>query len=144
MIRQATVILPCHLAATEQLRRDLLREFGGYTQSACTGAWRDPATGLTYEDVNSRFDVGVEDTPEIILDKLRSIARWAGQAADQQCVYLLAPSGEVEFVNCKPANDDAGPSLALPGGGFVEAEPREPSHSEYDDMLTEQGAFQPA
>jgi hypothetical protein len=100
-MRQASIILPmARREATIQLQGDLLDQFGGFTKSAVTGQWHDPADGKIYTDVSHRFDVAVEPTA-VNLDKLRQIARRAGQAADQVCVYLATPSGEIEFIQCK-------------------------------------------
>ena len=99
-MREAQIILSnVSPFATTALRVRLRDTFGGYTQHIASGVWRDPATNIVHDDINHVFTVAAE-LPDLAMAKLREIAREAGRASNQVCVYLKGFDGEVEFVAC--------------------------------------------
>lgn len=61
-IREARIIAPCGLG-TGNLADNLIRAFGGLTQSRAKGFWRNPQSKVIGEDVWI-FDVAAEDTTD--------------------------------------------------------------------------------
>ena len=80
----------------DQIRQDLLKEFGGYTETLGQGAWQDD-TGARFIEPVHTFDIAMEETGAnyIILCKL---ARRICETAKQQAVYVRLASGEVTFI----------------------------------------------
>lgn len=112
-MREATIIMPVTRgnrqdpdgAGVGHLRHELPQAFGGYTEHGATGVWVDPDTGRHHADRNRVFTVTCANTGLDTLDSLRHLAREAGRAAQQVCVYLKGFDGEVELIYCqdKPA-----------------------------------------
>lgn len=106
-MRIATINLPTHdnagvplAAETDTLRNMLLDSFGGFTESDARGAWRDPADSKLYVEPVTRFDVACEDNSESE-SSLRRIAAHMAREARQVCIFLVLPSGSVEFVEAE-------------------------------------------
>lgn len=74
---------------------NITKRFGGYTLTHATGAWRNGEKTLI--EYVLRYEIAMYDTPENAAT-LRDIATWAGKALRQQCVMIVLPNGDVEFV----------------------------------------------
>lgn len=113
---EATIILPDAAgdAAHVALADALVRAFGGLTITDCSGAWRDAADTVHVErgrvytvavpslalphDASGIVNHGAERLWLAAEGALRTIARDAAVAGQQECVYLRAPDGRVWFV----------------------------------------------
>lgn len=103
MTKEARIIAVAgYPEAQKNLELRLLRRFGGYTKVASEGAWIDPATGEIYREPGWIYDVALEDDAEAWAS-LRGVAKFFCHEAEQICVYLRLPNGQVEFVERDPA-----------------------------------------
>lgn len=79
----------------ELLKQRLLDDFGGYTETRGQGAWKPPeGRPLVIEPVVV-YQIAMERQSVI---RLREIARDCAIMADQECVMIVTPCGDVEFV----------------------------------------------
>jgi hypothetical protein len=104
--RIATLILPLRDNAGRKLtlqhanlRVALLNDFGGYTQTLVTGAWKGDG-GKVYQDDSLKYEIamttGMSDG-----QKLVTIATLACRDAGQECVMIQLASGVVHFIDQK-------------------------------------------
>ena len=100
-MREAVVILPDHEAANLHLELTLLAEFGGFTTTRGCGQWKDPTDGKVYEDGVAVYTIAMDPTDDNA-QRLGVIAKAAGELANQICVYVRHPSGDVVFIDCDP------------------------------------------
>lgn len=85
-------------AVRKHLVKELCKAFGGATVSEAQGAWVDPNSGELYDEPVWQI-VSAVDVDDLIAEmKLRSLAHWLCDAAQQLAVYLRQASGEVEIV----------------------------------------------
>lgn len=104
MTKEARIIaVEGYPEAQKNLELRLLHRFGGFTKVASEGAWIDPATGKIYREPGWIYDVAIEDDAEAWAS-LRDAAEIYCYEAEQLCVYLRLPNGQVEFVEQKPAD----------------------------------------
>ncbi|XAI96022.1 hypothetical protein [Microcystis phage Mwe-JY26] len=103
-MRIAQINLPTHdnegfplVAETDMLRHMLLDVFGGFTETSGNGVWRDGSNGTIYREPVTVFQIACPDTLESA-GHLRSMAGAMAREARQVCVFLVLPSGAVEFV----------------------------------------------
>lgn len=115
-MREARIILPhsqpshlVHKTVTliKWLRRELCELAGGYTETMGRGGWVNDE-GKTLDEEVTIFDVAVGP---LQIPQLRSIAREMGERAEQKCVYLRLPYGEIELIKIEePSHADQGRS----------------------------------
>lgn len=100
-MKLARIILPernndnQHLTGVHQvLRERLMFQFGGYTMTKGIGGWNNTDRRAVVEPVFV-YDIAMEraDTPT-----LRRIAAQVAADAHQDCVMMVTPNGDVEFV----------------------------------------------
>lgn len=77
------------------LRAKLTSAFSGYTETQGTGGYV-MADGSHKRESVYVYDVGMEDHQ---YPTLTAIAQWLALVADQECVYVRRPDGEVLFYN---------------------------------------------
>lgn len=84
----------------QALQDQLIANFGGYTMTKGHGAWARP-DGTTQRETVQVYDIAMEraDTPT-----LRAIVADIARDAKQDCVMMVTPNGDVEFV--KPIDDN--------------------------------------
>lgn len=84
----------------EELRRALLRIFGGFTgpEGPIPGAWRS-RSGRTIHDSSRRYSVAV--SPDRI-DELRELVRRVATSFDQECIFFVV-GADAEFVEADPS-----------------------------------------
>lgn len=80
-----------------QLKRMLSNHFGGYTKLQGTGGWKDAKGQVIQEEVYV-YQVAMHDTPSNC-ETLRQIAMHIGTIAEQQAMFIMLPSGQVEIVD---------------------------------------------
>ena len=99
-MREAQIILPQTMTAQPaiELRKALLATFGGYTEHAATGAWRDPATEIVHRDHHTVFTVAGEPWQ---WHEVAGAAITAGRMAKQVCIYVRDFDGFIHFLDCK-------------------------------------------
>lgn len=88
--------------AHQELKHVLLKEFGGCTTTHGNGAWMPPAGGLPVAEPVMIYDVAMDRAATVVF---RSIAARVARVARQECVMIVTPNGDVEFV--KPENNSA-------------------------------------
>lgn len=77
-----------------RLKHELMANWGGYTQVHGNGAWKSEADGVIAEPVVV-YSIAM---PLADVVKFREIARGVAKSARQQCVMIVTPNGDVEFV----------------------------------------------
>ena len=82
----------------QRLKHELLHRWGGYTVTNASGAWRAP-DGAVLAEASRRYEVAMERADVV---DFRGIARDVAKRARQECVMIITPCGDVEFV--KPEN----------------------------------------
>lgn len=85
----------------QALMDQLTANFGGYTATKGHGGWQHPGGALQRENVWV-YDIAMERQDVL---KLRAIAQIVAKDARQDCVMIVTPNGDVEFV--KPEKIDA-------------------------------------
>lgn len=78
----------------------MVRAFGGCTSRDAIGHWRDGAGEVLTEPVVelvSAYEPGPNGNAS-----LRQVARWIGEAAKQQAVYIRTADGEAELIDTAP------------------------------------------
>ena len=99
--RIAQIILPkfdndgkslawCH----EQYQKAFCVCFGGYTAYNVRGGWMND-DGELYRDESIAYHIAMDDMGPI---KLRALAQAAAHELKQECIFIVLPSGEVEFI----------------------------------------------
>lgn len=91
-MREARIILPQTVDATP-LEHRLTDLFGGYTQTAGSGGWRDLA-GLTSREPVNVYDVPMSDTCDS-LEALAGLVGWLFATTDEHAIYCRLPGGAV-------------------------------------------------
>jgi hypothetical protein len=81
------------------LREAILDNFGGYTQTLVTGAWRN-GDGEIVNDDSLKYEIAMTTS---VADgkKLVEIAAQACRRARQDCVMIQLASGVVHFINAE-------------------------------------------
>ena len=89
------------VAEHQVLQRRLIDRYNGYTQTKGSGGWRS-STGKIFKEPVFIYDVAMEraDAPS-----LRALAANTAFDANQECVMIVTPCGDVEFV--KPLDHTA-------------------------------------
>lgn len=87
--------------AHNQLELDLAKKWGGYTAYEAKGFWQDPEGNGHFEMVVV-YQVAMERADVI---HLRELAAETCAAAKQQCVMIVTPNGDVEFIKPKEKVD---------------------------------------
>lgn len=103
-MREAMIILPladnngASLEAVHtNLKKAIVKAFGGYTATASEGGWYSEETDTLYEEPGKAYAIACKDSVTV-RNTLRTIAEDFATIAEQECLYLRLPSGEVEFV----------------------------------------------
>lgn len=87
----------------EQLKRDLVGRYGGFTMTKGYGGWRSSSGSLLYETVWI-YDVAMERAD---VQSFRQLAREVARYARQECVMIVTPQGDVEFLKpVQPSIDE--------------------------------------
>ncbi len=81
------------------LREAILDNFGGYTQTLVTGAWRKD-DGTVVNDDSLKYEIAMGTGPGDG-KMLVSIARQACARARQDCVMIQLAGGVVHFINAE-------------------------------------------
>lgn len=98
VMREGRLIIPENeWKLVMELRTALISKFGGYTEIAATGGWKDP-NGLTHLDPSIAFDVAYEQNT-LNDETFFHLAQWAATAFKQEAIYLRYPNGFVQFVD---------------------------------------------
>lgn len=87
--------------AHKYLTIKLLELWGGYSVAHSTGFWRDPATGIVYEDFNRVYSVAME-TDLFTRDRFSELAHEVGQMAHQLAVALTHANGDFVIMDIAP------------------------------------------
>ena len=77
----------------EQLKHELLAKWGGYTTTDGRGAWQSQ-NRVVAEPV-LKYEVAMERADVVAF---RVLASSVAHAARQECVMIVTPNGDVEFV----------------------------------------------
>lgn len=100
-MKLARIILPLMdnqyrdlFAVHQALKRMLLAAWGGYTASPGDGAWRGP-DGKVFAERVMIYEIAME-LGDVL--KLREIARYICNEAQQESVMIVTPHGDVDFV----------------------------------------------
>lgn len=113
MFREARLILPVptakQVAVSRWLAGELCRRFGGYTSCAGRGGWDDPEKAVVFHEPILIYDIAMDERSTLELpppaksatDELIKLALEMGRRAEQRCVYLRLPSGEVKFLDTR-------------------------------------------
>lgn len=83
-----------------QLRRELCSRYGGFTAVYAEGSWQNPQSRTIATEPVIVYEVAMERAA--IVD-FRHLAAEIAAKAHQECVMIVTPQGDVEFV--KPALD---------------------------------------
>lgn len=78
----------------EQLKRDIVNKWNGYTAWPAQGMWQDADGNGHYEEVMV-YQIAMPRADVILL---RALASAVAAAAGQQCVMIVTPNGDVEFI----------------------------------------------
>lgn len=81
----------------KQLKRELCKAFGGYTAQPVEGGWLDDE-GRLYEDKSIAYTVAMGSTKWMALN---NIAKRFCALAEQKCIYVRYPTGNVAFVKAE-------------------------------------------
>ncbi len=115
-MREARLILTaptpnqaCFIA--EWLEERLCTKFGGYTMTHGTGGWA-AGPAHCYEPIRV-YDVALDERDDEAANELIALAREMGRRAEQRCVYLRLPSGEVTMLDI-PETSNARGSAGAP------------------------------
>jgi hypothetical protein len=79
--------------------KQILDNFGGYTQTLVTGAWRN-GDGETVNDDSLKYEIAMDTGPGDG-KKLVSLAAQACRRARQVCVMIQLAGGVVHFINAE-------------------------------------------
>jgi hypothetical protein len=86
----------------QALKDQLIANFGGYTATKGHGGW-DAGRGRVAVEPVWVYDVAME---RAATPTLRSIAQTLAADAKQDCVMIVTPNGDVEFVKPKRLDDN--------------------------------------
>ena len=77
------------------LKQTILNHWGGYTSFHADGAWLPPGADRPQAERVVVYEVAMAlgDAP-----KLRAVAARFARICDQQCVMIVTPNGDVDFV----------------------------------------------
>jgi hypothetical protein len=78
------------------LQLDLIAQFGGFTAIDARGGWRDKSTGKVYAEPVTQYQIECEDSDA---GKLCDIAKFFGRMANQICMFVMMPTGNVGFID---------------------------------------------
>ena len=100
---EARIIMPTHDNKgrplgffANRLRARLVDAFGGYTETGGTGGYAGAMGATTDERAPVIvFDIACDRDARPVLV---AIAQWLARVADQECIYLRLPTGEVLLV----------------------------------------------
>lgn len=110
-MREAMLICPCGNEEARDYAIDwATRAFGGVTVDAARGWWRD-GEGQTLNENVQRLHIACDGDAHSAFT-LRAMARQFGYEAQQDCVYLRLPSGDVELIETRHLWDRAHPRWA--------------------------------
>lgn len=85
----------------QKLKSHLLSRWGGFTSTAGSGGWlRERDNTIVAEPVQI-YSVAMERAD---VTHFRELARQVARDAGQECVMIVTPNGDVEFV--KPKGDE--------------------------------------
>lgn len=70
--------------------------FGGFTAYDVRGGWMDDS-GRIYQDESVSYHIAMDDTLANA-EKLRGLAKAAALECTQECIFIVIPSGDVEFI----------------------------------------------
>jgi hypothetical protein len=79
----------------QQLKHEVLTKWGGYTSYETIGGWAG-RNGMVEGEKAIKYEVAMSlaDVP-----KLRAFAAFLAYKAEQECVMIVTPNGDVEFVD---------------------------------------------
>jgi hypothetical protein len=85
---------PIHASIRDLLREKLARAFGGYTETTGNGGYIMENGDYLKQETVLIYDVAMEGHH---YPALTAIAQWLAMVANQECVYVRRPDGEVMF-----------------------------------------------
>lgn len=71
--------------------------FGGYTAYDVRGGWMNEH-GKLFHDESVSYHIAMDDTAENAA-KLRKLAQAAAGELKQECIFIVLPNGNVEFIS---------------------------------------------
>lgn len=71
--------------------------FGGFTAYNVSGGWINEQ-GKLFRDESVSYHIAMDETPACI-NALRTLARAAATECKQEAIFIVLPSGEVEFIS---------------------------------------------
>ena len=80
------------------LSSKLVDAFGGFTAIESRGAWRDPKSGVIFDEPVVQYVVAYEPNFKNNED-LAEIAKWVLTATDELAVYLRFADGDVKIID---------------------------------------------
>ena len=84
--------------AHKGVRNDLLEAFGGFTSSTGNISWRKDDKGQVHKGRHIEYKVAFDDTGGTAM-LTYIIKEWVLKRLNQQCVYLVDPTGTVSFID---------------------------------------------
>lgn len=80
----------------EQIDRDILNLFGGYSRHGIAGAWTDDS-GKVYRDFSYRYEILTNDS--LAYWQLKSYTHDLCTILDQKCILTTCESVQADFVS---------------------------------------------
>ncbi len=79
----------------EQYQKTFCIIFGGFTAYEVQGGWMD-YSGRICQDTSVSYHIAMDDMGTI---KLRALAQAAAHELKQECIFIVLPNGNVEFIS---------------------------------------------
>ena len=79
----------------EQYQKAFCAIYGGYTSYEVQGGWMNDE-GKLYRDESIAYHIAMDDMGTI---KLRALAQAAAHELKQECIFIVLPNGNVEFIS---------------------------------------------
>lgn len=99
-MREGLIVLPLGVdkKTHKRLADLLLAAFGGFTAVEAWGKWRDPVTGVIYDEPVTQYVIAYEPNKDQD-DELHAIADWVLANTTELAVYMRYADGNVSIIN---------------------------------------------